>query len=380
MKKLYSIFVIIAGALILASCNKREPAITSVTPSVIGSVPAEELVISEIMKERDTLFVLNWTPAKFKTSSGSVDVAPLVNYIEFDAYGNGFANAAAYSIIQGEVTSLAIPVMDFSVWVLANIKGAKAGSATKIEVRIKTKYGDGENYTYSNNAPVITINPFGSQPMFIIGDRNDWDTSDKTYRMFRNNNDESDFTMTYTGMFKSKFKLISKGSLGTQDMYYMKSGDSKEGTMGAGIHEGDEFTVPSEGIYTITIDLMSMTYKITPYSKTPKKFTSVGFMGQWCEWVTNSPKAQMTASEYDPHIWSGTFDLTTVDYGVKFCGNLGWGDKWQPDATKTEEIPFGIAEYNKDIAGDPNFSLGTATGTYFVMLNDITGHYIIEKQ
>lgn len=378
MKKISYIIAAFIGAVALASCDTREPALKNIVPCVIGEVPSEVFNISDIMQkepERQTLFTLTWSPAQMKTNNGEVKVAPVIYNIEFDAYGNGFNKAKAYSIISGNATSLDIPVMDFSTWVLSNIPGAKPGSDTSLEVRIKVQYGDAENYTYSQNAQVVKINPFGYQPLYIIGDRNSWDNTDTSYRLFKDNNDGGDFTQTYTGKFKGEFKLISKGCLGTDDMF-CKVSDTQMAVKSS----GEPFKVEQEGYYTLTVNIMDMTYSITPYARTPKTFTSIGFMGQWCNWVTNDPLAQMTPTEYDPHIWSGTFDLATVDYGVKFCGNLGWGDKWQPDATKTEEIPFGIAEYNKDIAGDPNFSLGTNTGTYFVMLNDITGHYIIEKQ
>jgi len=379
MKKISYMIAAFVSAIVLASCDTREPAITNVVPCVIGSVPSEVFNISDIIAkepERKTLFTLTWTPAQIKSANGEIKVAPITYNVEFDNYGNGFSNAKPYAIHSGNISSLDIPVMDFSTWVLSNIDGAKPGSVSKLEVRIKAQYGDADNFTYSQNAQVVYINPFGYQPMYIIGDRNSWNTSDTSYRLFKNNNDASDFTQTYTGKFKGEFKLISKGCLGTDDMYCKVSD-----TQMAVSKDGDPFSVPSEGYYTLTINVKDMTYTITPYTnQNPKTFTAVSFMGQWCDWVTTSESALMKATEYDPHIWSGTFDLTTVDYGVKFCGNKGWGDKWQPESTKTEEIPFGISLYNSKESSDPNFSLGTNTGTYFVSLNDITGHYIIEKQ
>lgn len=381
MKTCKHIILVLAGLLLLASCDKREPALTNIVPCVIGDVPTEALDINSIMKERKILFKLEWTPAQFITEKGAVPTAPLIYSIEFDKYGNGFNDAKPYAIIQGDATSFEIPVMDFSVWVLSNIPGARAGSPVTVEIRIKVQYGDAESYTYSANAKPLTIIPFGVQPMYIIGDWNDWNTADATYRMFRDNNDESDFTMVYVGRIKTEFKFIAKGSLGTQDMYYKKS----DTEMAAGVHEGDAFTVPVEGYYEVRMNIMDMTYSIKPYDVTGKKvYTSVGFMGAWCSWTTTDPNAQLTQSPYNPHLWYGTFDLSTVEYGVKFCGNKGWGDKWQPSESTTEEIPYGVAFYNyvnpDDPGSDPNFSLGSASGTYFTSLNDLTGHYIIEKK
>lgn len=381
MRTCKQILLVLAGMLLLASCDKHEPAITNIVPCTIGAVPTEALDINAIMKERKILFTLQWSQPQFATEKGSVAAAPIVYNIEFDKYGNGFSNAKAYSIIQGDASQFDIPVMDFSVWVLANIQGAKAGSPITLEVRLKVQYGDAENYTYSSNAQPVTIIPFGVQPIFLIGDWNDWNTADNTYRMFRDGNDESDFTMVYVGRIKSEFKFIAKGSLGTQDMYYKKS----ETEMGVGVHDGDAFTVPSEGYYEVAMNLMNMTYSIKPYDATGKKsYTAVGFMGAWCNWTTTDAKAQLTQSPYNPHLWYGTFDLSTVEYGVKFCGNKGWGDKWQPSESTTEDVPYGVSFHNyvnpDDPASDPNFSLGSATGVYFTSLNDLTGHYIIEKQ
>lgn len=383
MKTFKHILLVLAGLLLLASCDKHEPAITNIVPCTISDVPKETFDINAIIKdkERKVLFTLKWSQAQFMTEKGSVATSPIVYNVEIDRYGNGFNNAKAYTIIQGDASEFDIPVMDFSVWVLSNIEGAKAGSPITVEVRIKVQYGDAENYTYSSNAQAITIIPFGVQPIYLIGDWNDWDTSDKTYRMFRDGNDESDFTMIYVGKIKGEFKFIAKGSLGTQYMYYKKS----DTEMDVDVHEGDPFTVAEEGYYEVKMDLMTMQYSIKPYSIAGKKsYTSVGLMGAWCDWLPASAKAQLTQSPYNPHLWYGTFDLTTVEYGVKFCGNKGWGDKWQPSESTTEEIPYGVAFYNyknpDDPASDPNFSLGSASGIYFTSLNDLTGHYIIEIQ
>lgn len=380
MKKISYILAAFVSAIVLASCDTREPAISNIVPCVIGEVPTETMDIRAIMKERENLFTLTWSQAQFKTESGEVKVAPIIYNIEFDNYGNGFAAAKAYQIIPGNASSFAIPVTDFGSWVLTNIDGAKGGVECKLEVRIKAQYGDGETFVYSANAKSFTIIPYGLQPMYVIGDWNqtgkgeaNWDTTDKTYRMFRKSNSASDFTYFYTGPMMGEFKLIGKDALGTQEMYY----DAGDGKLAVGVHQGDAFKVPVDGeYYTINIDLNTMTFTFESYDVTKsqtkgKDFTTpgVGFIGDFNSWGGDIP---LTQSPYNPHLWSCETGEITGGY-AKWRTVGSWNDKWCP---QENNLPFGLADYNPTTHDN---CIVPETGNYYLQLDDMTGYYIAEK-
>lgn len=357
--------------LMLASCNKNEPVLLSVTPAVIGEVPSDVMDIRQIMKESDNLFTLTWMPAEFLANDGSIFVAPIIYNVEFDVFGKGFSNAKAYSIIQGDAHELDIPVSDFGSWVLTNISGAKGGEAIDLEIRIKAQYGDGENFVYSSNAKKITIIPYGQQPMYLVGEWNEWDTSDATYRMFKESNESDNYEYVYTGKMKGSFKLIGKDALGTEEMYYVES----EGKLAVGVHEGDAIIVPSEGYYTITVDLSDMSYTFSSYNIAESQtmgqdFTSrgIGFIGDFNGWGGDIP---LTQSAYDPHLWYVTADLPTGGY-AKWRTLGGWDGKWCPIENN---MPYGLSDYNPTAHDN---CIVPAAGTYLLILNDMTGHYIAE--
>ncbi|MCQ2351633.1 MAG: SusF/SusE family outer membrane protein [Paludibacteraceae bacterium] len=372
MKKLHIIFAVFISAVILASCDTREPAIKSITPSVIGEVPTDTLDIRSIMKTSDTLCVITWTPAVFNTEKGSVDVAPITYNLEFDKFGNGFVNAKPYAIIQGNNTSVVLPTVDFGSWVLSNITDAKGGEAITMEIRVKAQYGDGETYTYSSNAPKLTIIPYGLQPMYVVGEWNNWDTKDISYRMFRDTNDSNDFTYTFTGKMKGSFKLMGKDAVGTQELYY-NAGDGK---LNVGVHEGDAFVVPEEGYYTIKIDLNSMTFTLDAYDTSKsqtkgKDFTSnpVGFIGDFNSWGAIEPMQQ---DAYDPHLWRHNGLSVTSGY-AKWTTKSLWSGKWCP---VDNNMPYGLSDYNPTAHDN---CIVPETGTYLLILNDMTGYYIAER-
>lgn len=366
-------------ALLMGACaDQTEPTLVKISRCEIEPQSSEQMDLKAIAAKQDILFTLRWSKAQFIMSNQeSVPVAPIKYAVEIDFFGHAFDGAQTYAIVTG-TDSLEIPVQDFSNFLISTM-GAKPNENNRFELRIAAQYGEGSNYTYSKNVLELNLIPFASygplQAVYIIGDMNNNDFENRDFRIFRADNQDVR-NYTYTGKLSGSFALYPQDAFGSTDVYY----PAADGKLAYG-QMVTPFTVDEEGYYTLNVNFDAMTYSIEPYDVTGKKeFTSVSFMGQWCNWETTDPQAELTPNAYDPHIWSATFTLSTVQYGVKFCANGGWSDKWQPDADATAEIPYGVALYNETITGDPNFALGEEIGTYFVMLNDLTGHYIIEKQ
>lgn len=378
MKK-YSALYLLFALLLAAGCSDDDKVtLYSIQQSVIETLPAETLDLGELTESgtNPLLFTIRWSPTEFLTShtSGPTPVAPLTYNVEIDRIGAGFASARTYAATSAD--SVDVFVDDMNTF-LINELSAVASNEVQVEVRIVSKYGEGDrNTSYSSNVETVTLIPYDRtdpmQPVYLVGDMNGWNTSNSDYMIFRANSDPGARIYTYTGRLNGYFKFIPESSLGTNNMYYT-AGD---GTLAYGESDGGAFYVEDKYV-TITLDLNEMTWTMMDYDTTDKKnyeqIWIAGVFNNWPQGGTDLGKLQKWA--YDPHIWSATVTMDDVEYGVKF--NAGtWGEKWCPSVTS--DVPYGVSEYNP--AHDNNIDLKGVAGTYFVQLNDLTGHYILIKK
>lgn len=141
--------------------------------------------------------------------------------------------------------------------------------------------------------------------------------------------------------------------------------------------------VPTNGIYTITIDTKALAgiaaeascnnaIKIEAYTGTPKVFTSMAIPSSENNWnqVTGNVMSPLNSS-VENHDWTTTVtynaDAASSD-GCKFAANGTWDSSWG-----SSSFPYGTGTN-----GGSNIPF--KAGTYKVYLNDITGQYMFIKQ
>ncbi len=207
--------------------------------------------------------------------------------------------------------------------------------------------------------------------LYLVGNMNGWDNADKGFMAYRDDNELTNGVYTYTGFFKKQdggegcyFKFCPEEYLGSWDhMYYAGAdGELKNGN-------GDPaFFVPVEGYYTVTIDLLNMTWTLEALTETPTEYTKIGLMGAYNSWDV-AREAFMTQSAYDKHMWTTELELPAGE--IKFRADSNWDIAWG-----NGPVPYGKGDMTP---ATPNINIPEA-GTYQIRFNDITGHYVFLKK
>ena len=382
--KTYKIFLaMLVGTIFLSSCedDDKSPVLTDINPSTLNSIPLQSAVLTEPGKGQDPLLcTFTWSATQFfldgsdvYTSAGKVDYA-----LEVAKAGDEFANAH----ILASTANLRADIMvkELNNFLISKLEAVPYENFDA-EFRIVTTYGEGLPKTeYSTNTLKMSITPYKPAEemprIYLIGDMNGWSNTNTDFRMFRNSSSDEDKEYVYIGRIAANtyYKFIPESSLGSWKVYY----DGGNGTIILGESEGGAFHNALEGYKKITIDIEAMTVDIEDYDITgATDYAQVWLAGAFNGWPEGGTDlGKLTKTAYDPHVWTATLDLETVEYGVKF--NAGtWSERWCPP-TPTD-VPYGKADHNPT-GHDNNIDLGAKTGTYFIQLNDLTGHYIVEIQ
>lgn len=385
MKTIYNIIGVklLLVLVLFCSCESDDttPALTGISPSTLNSIPLQSVILTEPAKGQDPLLcTFTWSPTQFfldgsdvYTSAGKLDYA-----LEIAKVGDEFANAH----ILASTSNLRADIMVQEINnLLINKLMAAPNEVFDAEFRIVATYGEGLPKTeVSTNSLKMSITPYKPAEdmprIYLIGDMNGWNNSNTDLRMFRNSSNDEDYEYVFILKMAADtyYKFIPESSLGSNDNLYSYGGDGKlvlEGPDGSALHN------ETEGYKKIIIDIEAMTYVVEDYDVTSAtEYTQIWLAGVFNNWPEGGTDVgKLTKSTYDPHIWTATLDLETVEYGVKF--NAGtWANRWAPAVPM--DVPYGVADYNP--SHDNNIDLSNQTGTYFIQLNDLTGHYIVELQ
>ncbi len=127
---------------------------------------------------------------------------------------------------------------------------------------------------------------------------------------------------------------------------------------GTGEGNGPNIPIATAGYYKVTFNDQTGAYSFVQAGTST--FGSIGLIGAQSDW--GSDIADLTQSDDDPHIWTGT---VTLDAGeLKFRADDSWDNNW------------GVASYPSGygIGGGPNINI-PVSGTYFVWFNDASGEF-----
>lgn len=125
----------------------------------------------------------------------------------------------------------------------------------------------------------------------------------------------------------------------------------------------------TSGYYTLNLDLETLTAEYIPYTgDVSVTYSSMGVIGPATTggWDSDTDLTQVT-----DHIWtSNAIELTAGE--LKIRANDAWDVSWGPISEDDQSLPFGKGTTDNG----KNIKIETA-GTYYIALNDLTGHYII---
>lgn len=351
-----------------ASCSDtEEPQIgATITSPVLQQLLPQNLVINEETNLTDPIGHWVWNAADY-------GIPTQITYtIEADTLGGTFEKPIVLTSSNGLSAVINAGMLNKAA---ANF--ITETSLITLDVRLKTTVSPAVEPVYSNIQPV-TFTAFIAvkTPLYIVGNALvGWDNSpgsigNNLQVFFSDDSNAGNPKFTYTGYFNAGsdkgFKLITKaGDWGTAYAYI-------NGGLSPNNAGNKDFPAPAtNGIYTLNVDLNALTYSLDPYTKPVVSYDKIGMIGDGAKGWGDTDDIVMT--KFAEHVWV----INSVDLkpgGVKFRiiksdGNGDWGTNW--GMGDIPEMPFGISK-----AGGADFVI-EKTGTYFVALNDLTGHYVI---
>lgn len=308
---------------------------------------------------------------------------PVTYSLQIDKTGNNFANAQI--ITNSTKDTLAVTVVQLYN-LITNPTGLNAtvGIKTSFDVRIMTTIGANLQTLYSN-VKTIKINPLPSLKPFTMVTPNLWyiiglgdggwhyDAAHIGVSMFPLSvvsgnaySSAGDGTFTYTGYFQAAngFKIVS-GKASDMGTWTVQWGSS-DGKLTPVFENGSSqnFFVPADGYYTITLNSIANTMSIVATTAPANSYAPMAMSGDFNGWSsTANPASAFLAT--NNHQWYATVTITAAG-GIKFNSN-GWANSWG-DTT----FPVGIGTNN-----GPNIPI--VAGTYTALFNDIDDCYYFIK-
>lgn len=327
------------------------------------------------------LFNLSWAECKFyiKGTNSSASVSSIKYKVQLDVAGNQFSNAQ--TLVETSSLSADIYTKDLNQLLIDKFQ-ANSSATVNLEMRllIEFVYKGASGSTLSDNvinlqiSPYINIDPL--QPMYIIGDLNNWDNTDTNGMliMFKDNQNSDNYSYTYTGyMPVGNYKFLPEVSLGTYKAYCFK----ETGKLQYLETTGNAFYNATAGYKTISINIQNMTYNVSDYNVTgATDWSKMGLVGSFNGWTDT----EMTRLSNDNrHIWILNLTLPALTssstHTVKFRANGSWDYRWAP--ADPESAMYGKTIFLK--SPDDNVVIREG-GNYHIVFNDLSGHYIFLKE
>jgi hypothetical protein len=360
MKTLTKIVALCISMLAFCSCEE-DGTKTVVVPGQASDLSASTTTLVLTMDDaEEEAIAFTWTAADFGYPAATEYM------LELDKKGDAFGSP---KIITFDTTySVTFTVSEFNEFALA--QGLPRDEASELEVRLTAQVSSRVESLHSD-VITLTVTPYVSEPpyptLYMVGDAAEfnWDASKGT-PMFR---DETDpFQYTFTGsMDQGSLKF-----LGYLNLWAPMWGTNSQGTVVFRETDSDPdpwaFNVAAGGYYTINLNLLSLTYSITPYDASGATvYSSINLTGDFNGWGA----VPMTNTPGNPHAWSVTHTFA-ADTGLKFRTS-DWSAQWGP-AVDRDRL------YGKAVAAGDNDKVAVVAGTYTILYNDLTGHYVLVKE
>ncbi|NDW08451.1 SusE domain-containing protein [Dysgonomonas sp. 520] len=363
MRYIYIIFALAATLFTFTACeDDTDPKINaSDTRITTNSIGIDKFEVDQ-RNLSDEAFNLTWDG-----ELGELNVELSTTYvIQFDIAGNDFKDAK--QLINTNEKSYSVISKDLNKFLITNFSQAY-NTSQDYEFRVVAAVLGKDNIlgvlpeTATNYQTInITVIELKKVPLFIVGDglvnwSNSAESIGQDLQLFFGDNNDGDQQYTYTASFKSGgIKLITQA--GNWDTAYGLDG----GKLVYG--SGDNIPGPdAEGIYTLNVNLSSLTYELVEYTGEVTDYDAISLIGSaYIDWDTD-----LTMTKVANHVWVAN-NVTLQAGEFKFRANNGWSESW--GAGSDTEMPFGIAN------GGDNFIIETG-GTYYIAFNDITKHFVV---
>ena len=308
-----------------------------------------------------------------------------VQVVEFGAFEGATFVDATFHAVQGD-KRFDLPVAEDGTVQVADLKKAISSLYNrtrevrdvtgKVKATLKTLPTEAQPQSltlYVESEAAVTFQaelPDTPTYGFLTGNPNGWatDPSVPFIPTLENKN-----VQTLTTYFNSSWdgKLWYREDVGNWDV---AMGAEKEEPLTEGKIVSQNvgcFFAPSEGFYTMTIDIKNMTYRFTECEEQfPAEYNTIGLIGGFNDWGGDYELTQAIGTNDTPsHVWHAYNFTLSEDTELKFRANGAWDINWGNDA----DFPYGQANQNGG-------NMKVAAGTYDVYFNDLTGQYLfIEK-
>lgn len=230
---------------------------------------------------------------------------------------------------------------------------------------------DGETVLIKTKSP-ITVSVMPKTPViipeyYIVGSAQGWSDKNKTCAFYPTDIENSIFTYTTdfsnNGAGDPNFKVWAASDFGDWSKALGTATDGDTSLEGAFVENGGAIKTPTNEIYTVTIDLINMKYKmVKEENQSPAVYEKIGLIGEFNNWEGD---LEMTQSA--PHNWY--YNGFEAEGKIKFRANGGWDVSWG------ENINIGETSFGTGILGS-NENLTLPKGIYDVFFNDITGQFV----
>lgn len=217
----------------------------------------------------------------------------------------------------------------------------------------------------------ISVNVMPKTPVvipeyYIVGGIQGWDTTTKTCAFYPTDLTNSIFTFTTdfsnNGEVEPNFKIWAAADFGNWDKALGTAIDGDTSLEGKFVENGGAIKTPSNEIYTVTIDLINLSYQmVKEENQTSTTYANMGLIGDFNGWGS---ELQMTQSS--PHNWY--YIGLEAEGGIKFRSGDNWDTSWGTNINIGETI-YGTA----DLKGE---NIMLPKGIYDIFFNDITGQFV----
>ena len=289
--------------------------------------------------------------------------------------GSNFAEVIEIESISNngaEITSQEFTLSNRRANEIALSAGISAETAGMLDFRVRSVIVSSTGMQERiSEAITLTVTPYNTEafPVFLVGAataagwNNPASPVTNHHPLFPNVDNPNQYS--YTGFFVNDgFKLLR--DLGSWDAQWGAGGaadqlstDGGSGNLGTG----------AEGYFTLSVDLGSLTYSVTPFDEaSAPDYTAngMGITGAGVGGWDDPARVPMTQSTFDKHIWFAT-NVQFFDEEFKFKETNGWGVQFGANGAGNNNWP-----YDKASGGD---NLRSQAGTYTVYFNDLTGDY-----